>query len=47
MKDSTSMIKNMDMVHFSGQMEGNMSGTGKMESSMEGDNITCRLDRKK
>lgn len=41
------MIRSMDMVHFSGQMEGNMSGTGRMENSMEGDNITCRLDRKK
>lgn len=47
MKANTNMIRNMDLVHSSGQMEENMLDIGKMENSMEEVNIFFRTERKK
>jgi hypothetical protein len=37
------MIKNMELVHFTGLMEENITVHGKMENSMDVDNITSSL----
>ncbi len=42
-KDSIRMIKNMDLVHLVGLMEGNMLDSGKMENSMVGENTICQI----
>jgi hypothetical protein len=46
-KDNTNTIKNMDSVHFIGQMEESISETGKMVNSMVEDNTTSQVDKKR
>lgn len=42
-KANIRMIKSMDLVHFIGLMAVSMWGDGKMVSSMEKENITCKM----
>jgi hypothetical protein len=44
-KVNTKKIKSMDMVHLHGQTEGNMTGSGKMESKMEMEFIQGAMER--
>lgn len=39
-RDNTTMIKNMGLVHFTGQMGEGIMGLGRMENSMEGDSTS-------
>lgn len=46
-KVNINMIKNMDLALFNGRMAENMLEIGRMENSMDVDNITYRQDKKK
>lgn len=47
MKVNTIWTRNMVTVYITGLMEGDMKATGKMESSMEKENIYCQLESRK
>jgi len=47
MKDSISMIRNMDLELLYGQINANMLDIGKMEDSMEEDSIFYQMGNRK